>query len=230
MKKLIIIPAYNEAENLVSLIAEIKNKAWEYDYVIINDGSTDNTRNVCQDNGFNTINLPVNLGIGGAVQTGYLYALVGGYDVAIQLDGDGQHDPGYLDALIRPIIEGVADLCIGSRFIENQGFQSSFTRRMGISWLNTMLRIVAHQKITDSTSGFRAANKKVIVYFASNYPYDYPEPETISDASRKSFRIVEIPVVMRERATGTSSIKLYKTIYYMTKVTMAILISRMKRG
>lgn len=229
MKKLLIIPAYNEADNLIDLIMEIQTKAPGYDYIIVNDGSKDHTVKVCSENKLNVLHLSNNLGIGGAVQAGYLYAIRHDYDIAIQIDGDGQHDPAYLDVLIQPIIDGVADFTIGSRFIEGEGFQSSGLRRAGIRWLDTILKNSTGLDITDATSGFRACNQQVMHVFASYYPKDYPEPETIADLYRHKFRIKEVPVHMRERQSGVSSIRFFKPIYYMLKVTISILVSRLKR-
>jgi len=229
MKKLLIIPAYNEAENLVELISEIRQKAPDYDYVIVNDGSRDHTVTVCIENKLNALHLSNNLGIGGAVQSGYLYAIRYDYDVAIQIDGDGQHDPAFLDVLTKPIVDGQADFTIGSRFIEKEGFQSSGMRRAGIIWLDKILKRSTGLDITDATSGFRACNQPVMHAFASYYPKDYPEPETIADLYRHDFRIREVPVLMRERQSGVSSIRFLKPIYYMMKVTLSILVSRLKR-
>jgi len=229
MKYLLIIPAYNESENLVSLVKEIKEKAPSFDYVIINDGSTDDTQFVCFRNQLCVVNLKNNLGIGGAVQTGYIYALMNGYDIAIQIDGDGQHDPSYLERLIAPIVLGRADLCVGTRFVDGQGFQSSGLRRFGIRWLNLVIKLVVDIPVTDATSGFRACNKKVIRIFASYYPKDFPEPETIVDIHKHGLIMEEVPVEMRERIIGQSSIRLAKSIYYMIKVTLAILVSSFKR-
>jgi hypothetical protein len=229
MKKLLIIPAYNEADSLVDLVADINKSAPDYDYIIINDGSNDHTKEICLENGLNALHLINNLGIGGAVQTGYLYAIRNNYDIAIQIDGDGQHNPAYLDALIQPIVEGKADFTIGSRFIEKEGFQSSGLRRAGILWLDAILKRSTGLDITDATSGFRACDQEVMHVFASYYPKDYPEPETIADLYRHKFRIKEVPVVMRERQIGVSSIRFFKPIYYMLKVTVSILISRLKR-
>lgn len=230
MRKLIIIPAYNESENLINLVTEIKSKAPGYDYIIINDGSTDDTAEVCHKANLNVVNLPLNLGIGGAVQTGYLYAYQNNYDIAIQIDGDGQHDPAYLDQLIEPIINKSADFTIGSRYINKEGFQSSTIRRAGIWWLNGIIRVLTSRKITDATSGFRAVNRDIIKLFVKYYPYDYPEPETITDICRHSFTLQEVPVIMRERAVGKSSIRFLKTIYYMIKVTLAVFVSNIKKG
>ena len=229
MKKIFIIPAYNESPILPQLIAEIEAKTPDFDYVIINDGSTDGTIDTCHEHNLHAIHLIANLGIGGAVQAGYKYALENGYDIAIQLDGDGQHDPGSADELIQPILDGQADFVIGSRFIAKQGFQTTIFRRMGIGWLNFVLRIITHRKFTDATSGLRAANRKVIRLFAANYPYDYPEPETICSVVRLGFKVMEAPVVMRERTTGKSSIRPFHVTYYLLKVTLAIFIANIKK-
>ena len=228
MNKLIIIPAYNEEENIVKVITEIEKNDLGFDYIIINDCSKDNTLKICKDNNFNVIKLPINLGIGGAMQAGYIYALRNNYDIAIQIDGDGQHDPSYIKSLVKPIELGQADLIIGSRFIEKEGFQSSFMRRIGINYFNMLLKLFTGIRITDPTSGFRACNKTIISYFANNYPKDYPEPESIMTLLKEGFRIIEIPVKMKERVGGQSSIRLLKSIYYMIKVTLAILIAREK--
>lgn len=224
MKVLIIIPAYNEAKNLPGLFEEIRNKCPDYDVVVVNDCSNDNTAEVCRKYGADVIDLPVNLGIGGAVQAGYKYAFYNNYDVAVQVDGDGQHNPEYINLLIREIIGGI-NLCIGSRFIERVGFQSTIVRRLGIFFFSKLIRLVTGQAVTDPTSGFRACDRKVIEYFAREYPRDYPEPETIVLASRKNFKITEVPVVMKEREQGRSSITSLKSVYYMIKVSLAIIIS-----
>lgn len=229
VKKLIIIPAFNEARNLTGLVAEIREKAPGYDYIIVNDGSHDDTSAICKAEGLNHLDLSLNLGIGGAVQAGYVYAGYHDYDIAIQIDGDGQHDPLYLDMLIAPLVSGEADFSIGSRYIQKTGFQSTAIRRLGIAWLNGIIRILTRIKITDCTSGFRAVNTKVIRLFSGYYPYDYPEPETIIDAYRHGLRIVEVPVVMRCREHGTSSIRMMKSVYYMIKVSLAMVISFFKR-
>lgn len=223
-KILLIIPAFNESENLPKLIASINKESYNYDVLIINDYSTDNTGEIAKELGVNVINLPCNLGIGGAVQTGYKYAYENGYDYAIQVDGDGQHDPSYLKLLHKKIKEGY-NFVIGSRFIEKRGFQSTFTRRVGIQFFYHLIKFLGKEKITDATSGFRIADKSVIKLFSQYYPSDYPEPETIMLLIKNNFKIVEIPVVMKERENGKSSINLIKSIYYMIKVTLAIVLS-----
>ena len=183
---LLIIPAYNEEGNIANLIETIRTQYSQYDYVVVNDGSSDGTKKILEENKINHINLPINLGIGGAVQMGYIYAKECGYDIAIQVDGDGQHDVGYVESLIEPIINGNANVTIGSRFIEKDGFQSSFMRRTGITILGTMIYLLCGERIKDVTSGFRAVDKKFISIYAEDYPYDYPEPEAIISANERT--------------------------------------------
>ena len=229
MRVLLIIPAYNEATNLPALIARVRAVASDdYDIVVINDGSNDNTASLARELGIAVIDLSVNLGIGGAMQTGYLYAYYHLYDIAVQMDGDGQHDPCYLAALIEPVAKGEADMAIGSRFIEGDGFQSTLVRRFGIRFFRVLISMLTGRKFTDPTSGFRACNKAVIAYFARYYPCDYPEPESLVTLSMKGFKLMEIPVVMHEREGGSSSIKSLKSIYYMVKVTLAIVVEMIK--
>ncbi|SEG02268.1 glycosyltransferase family 2 protein [Lachnospira multipara] len=228
MKKLIIIPAYNESENIKDTVENIKANAPDFDYVVINDCSTDNTLDILKDNNYNYVSLPINLGIGGAVQTGYKYAMEHDYDVAVQVDGDGQHDPVFLNYMAEYLKEHELDMVIGSRFIDKEGFQSSFTRRMGIVYFTVLIRILTGKKITDPTSGLRMAGKKVIALFADSYPVDYPEPETAVTAINNGMKIEEIPVIMKERQGGVSSITLKKSVYYMVKVTLAIVIERLR--
>lgn len=229
MKKIIIIPAYNEEENIERTVNAIQKSAQGFDYVIINDCSTDNTRKICEEKEFNIVNLPINLGIGGAVQTGYKYAYENGYDVAVQVDGDGQHDPEFLNTMADYLIEHQVDMVIGSRFIEKKGFQSSITRRMGIKFFSGLIKILTGKTITDPTSGLRMIGRNVMEIFSRDYPRDYPEPESIVAVLRKNMKIEEIPVVMLERQGGVSSISPKKSIYYMIKVTLAILIERIRK-
>lgn len=234
MKVLIIVPAYNEELNIVNTINKItkykKKSKYDINYVVINDGSKDNTYEVCLKNKFNTINLIHNLGIGGAVQTGYLYALYNNYDVAIQFDGDGQHDENYIDNMVDKITDGY-DFVIGSRFISDLSkFKSSSTRRLGIKIISLLIKICTGKKVYDPTSGFRAANKDVIKIFASQYPTEYPEPESTTWLINAGYKVEEIPVMMHEREYGTSSIKPLKSIYYMFSVSLSIIISTINRG
>ena len=229
LRKLVIIPAYNESASIVNTVNDIKKNAPDFDFVVIIEHSKDNTFQICMDAGLNVIDLPLNLGIGGAVQTGYLYACQNGYDIAVQFDGDGQHDAKYLNEMAETLVKEQADMVIGSRFIEKEGFQSSFTRRLGIRYFTFLIKILTGQKITDPTSGYRMCNRKIIELFAGNYPKDYPEPETTTWILRKKLKVLEIPVIMRAREEGVSSISLKKSFYYMFKVTMAIIIERTRR-
>ncbi|MCI7493147.1 MAG: glycosyltransferase family 2 protein [Lachnobacterium sp.] len=230
MKKLIIIPAYNESANIEKTVRDIEENAKGFDYVIINDCSTDNTREICEAKGFNIVNLPINLGIGGAVQTGYQYAVRYGYELAVQVDGDGQHDPQFLKQMADYMENHDVDMVIGSRFIEKEGFQSSFMRRVGITYFTGLIKLCTGKKITDPTSGLRMAGRRVIRMFADSYPKDYPEPESVVSVLRKGYRVDEIPVVMRARQGGESSITMKKSVYYMIKVTLAILMEVTRGG
>lgn len=229
MKKLIIIPAYNESANIENTVKDIVNNAPGFDYVIINDCSTDNTLEICERNGFNVVNLPLNLGIGGAVQTGYRYAYNNGYDIAVQVDGDGQHDPAFLEKMAETMLAENADMLIGSRFIEKEGFQTSRARRMGITYFSWLIKLFTRKKITDPTSGLRMINSDIIKVFAESYPRDYPEPESVVHVIRLGRNVKEIPVIMRERQGGKSSIRFFSSIYYMIKVTVAILTELMRK-
>lgn len=228
MKKLAIIPAYNEKQSIIFTVEDIKKNAPDFDYVIINDCSTDNTMDICKYNGYNVLNLPINLGIGGAVQTGYLYAYNYGYDIAVQFDGDGQHKAEYLDAMVDCLVENELDMVIGSRFIDNTGFQSTFLRRMGIKFFTILIKLLSGKTITDPTSGMRMCNKKTIEMFANEYPRDFPEPESTMRLIRHKRKIAEIPVEMRDRQGGVSFISPFVSVYYMFKVTLAILIERVR--
>lgn len=219
--KLVIIPAYNEAGCIVNTVNDIIENAPEFDYVVINDCSRDDTYKLCLENGFNVVNLPINSGIGAAVQTGYLYAKRYGYEYAIQVDGDGQHDAAFLGTMARYMEEHGTGMLIGSRYIEKQGFQSSGLRRFGIKYFTVLIKILTGKKITDPTSGMRMVGRDIIEYFAEEYPKDYPEPETAVTIVKKGWTVDEIPVVMKERQAGTSSISPKRSVYYMIKVSLA---------
>lgn len=229
MKKLIIIPAYNESENILNTVKVIQEDAPDFDYVVINDCSKDNTLELLVENHINYVNLPVNLGIGGAVQTGYKYALENNYDVAVQVDGDGQHDPKYLKVLVDALEKNDADMVIGSRFINNEGFQSTFMRRVGIVYFTKLIHLLTGKTITDPTSGFRMCNRRVIELFSKDYPRDYPEPESIVALLKRNMNVMEVPVQMKERQGGVSSINASKSVYYMIKVSLAILIENLRK-
>lgn len=230
MKILIIIPAYNEEENIERAIEDLKVKHPRCDCVVVNDCSTDNTKAILRNNEINYLDLPINLGIGGGVQAGYRYALERGYDVAVQFDGDGQHMAEYVEDLIVPLESGEADITIGSRFIRKEGFQSSAMRRFGICFLSGLIRVLCGVKVRDVTSGMRAVNREMIAFFADNYAQDYPEPEAILASGLKGARIMEVPVQMRERQGGVSSINPIRSVYYMIKVSLALLLSRVSYG
>ena len=229
MRKLIIIPAYNESENIEKTIAAIEKHAPDFDYVIINDCSTDHTKEICERNRFNTVNLPINLGIGGAVQTGYRYGYEEGYDIAVQVDGDGQHDPKFLETMAEYMEAQNLDMVIGSRFINKEGFQSSGARRLGIKYFTILIQMLTRVKITDPTSGLRMVNREIMGMFAYDYPKDYPEPESVVAVLRRKKKVKELPVVMKAREGGVSSISPKKSIYYMIKVTLAIFIERIRK-
>ncbi|MCR4658412.1 MAG: glycosyltransferase family 2 protein [Lachnospiraceae bacterium] len=226
MKKLVIIPAYNEEQTIVRVCNEIREKAPEYDLVVINDCSTDQTAALCRANGIKVIDLPVNHGIGGAMQTGYRYAANNDYDIAVQVDGDGQHDSLYIGTMYEALVSEGADLVIGSRFLENAGYKSTRLRRLGIRYFSLLIRLLTGCTVTDPTSGFRMAGRRLMEDFAKDYPRDYPKPESIVRAIKHGGRLVEVPVRMRQRAGGVSSISLKDAVCYMIKVTVAIILGK----
>jgi len=238
MKNLIIIPAYNEEGSLSNTVASLQGLPDSYDIVIINDGSSDKTKEVAQRSvtesrlKVQVINLPVHGGIGVAMQAGYLFATKGGcYDYVIQFDADGQHDGQYVEPLVKACKENEFDLCIGSRFLlyQEQCFRSTLARRMGIRFYCFLIRFLSGLQVTDPTSGFRCLSPKVWKYFAEHYPDDYPEPVSLFWCARNKLKIGEIAVRMREREAGVSSIRSLKVLDYMLKVSLAILIDRMRR-
>ena len=229
-KIILIIPAYNEEKSIKNTISLISNT--NYDYIIINDGSSDQTEQILIDNHYNHINLCFNLGIGGAVQTGYQYALEKGYDIAVQFDADGQHDIASIKDLIQPIIEDKADFVIGSRFIQKNStpFKSSFLRRVGIRLISNVIFLFSKVRIYDTTSGFRAAGKKAITYFAENYPKEYPEPVSDYELIKLGFKVAEVPAKMHERTAGKSSIHSWKSAYYVINVLLSIFVIKLRRN
>lgn len=228
-RRLIIIPAFNEAGNIERTINDIQKNAPSFDYVIINDHSSDDTEEICRRNGYNVINLCMNSGIGAAVQTGYLYAKRYGYTTAVQVDGDGQHDASFLEEMADVLERDHVDMVIGSRFINNTGFQSTGLRRIGIRFFTGLIRLLTGQKVTDPTSGMRIVNKNVIDFFAEKYPKDYPEPETAVQLLKQGYCIEEIPVRMKARQSGESSISPGRSIYYMVKVPLACVIAAISK-
>lgn len=224
-KVLIIIPAYNEQDAIENTINEIKKFNKDFDILVVNDGSKDKTYEIAIKTGVIGIDLPCNLGIGGAVQTGYLYALKNDYDIAIQVDGDGQHNPKYIKDMVDIIVNEDYNMVIGSRFIQKTEYKQTFFRMFGINLISFIIKGITRVKIYDTTSGFRAVDRDVIKYFASNYPYDYPEPDTNMQLILKKMRIKEIPVEMNQRKTGKSSISPLKSITYMLKVSLSLVLT-----
>lgn len=229
-KILVIIPAYNEEKNIEHVISSIKREFPICDILVVNDGSRDRTGQVAKDMGVVVINLPYNLGIGGAMQTGYRYAADNNYGIAVQVDGDGQHPAEQIKRLVAVIGDGEADVVVGSRFIVDGSYRPTTTRLIGITYFSKLLSLVLGQKVTDTTSGFRAVNNKVISFFSGNYPEDYPEVEALLLLHRKGFRIKEISVDMKERVSGKSSITPFRSLYYMVKVSLAIFIGILRKG
>lgn len=227
MKTLVIIPCYNEQDNILATVKALQHACPAADYLVVNDCSTDHSAALLRQNGLNYISLPCNLGIGGGVQAGYLYAREKDYDITVQMDGDGQHDPAYLNAVIAPVAAGALDMCIGSRFLEKKGFQTSFARRVGIRFLSGLIYLLTGQKVRDVTSGFRACGKTLTNFYADHYAQDYPEPEAIVAAVMNGFKVGERPVQMQERQGGVSSIRALRSVYYMIKVSLALIIYRL---
>ena len=234
-KIILVIPAYNEEESILNTYKTVedynkKNKT-NYDVIVINDGSKDNTRLVLEENNIPHINLICNLGIGGAVQTGYKYAKENGYDIAIQFDGDGQHDVNYVKDIIKPIINNEANMVIGSRFIQKdkEGFKSSAARRLGIKIISFFIKLKTKMKVYDVTSGFRAIDTNLLDLFTEYYPAEYPEPISTVNAISKGYKISEVPVVMKEREKGKSSISSWKNVYYMINVILSIILMKGKK-
>lgn len=229
LKKLVIIPAYNESLNIEKTVKDVTENAPDFDYVVINDCSRDDTLEVLRKNHFSYLNLPVNLGIGGAVQTGYRYAYYHGYDMAVQFDGDGQHNAVYLRKMADELVSSGADMVIGSRFITKEGFQSSGVRRAGIKFFTGLIKLLTGNTITDPTSGLRIVDRKLLELFKEDYPKDYPEPESAVTVLSKGFKVKEIPVIMNEREGGVSSISMINGFYYMIKVSIAIFIAKLNK-
>ncbi|RMF79358.1 MAG: glycosyltransferase family 2 protein [Chloroflexi bacterium] len=224
---LVVIPALNEAENIGRVVSRIKRDAPDVDVAVINDGSTDATGRIAAACGAIVLNLPYNVGIGAAVQTGLRYALEHAYEIVVRSDGDGQHTSEYIDLLITTLLNEQADLVVGSRFLQ-QGGSTSFTRRVGIIILANMISLIIGQRITDPTSGFVAFSRRALTLCAHNFPHDYPEPESLVLLHRAGLRIREVPVTMHPREGGQSSITALSSIYYMFKVILAILISLLR--
>jgi len=225
-----VVPAWNEAGAIGRVVDGVLAFDSTIDVVVVDDASTDDTAGVARARGATVLRLPFNVGIGGAVQTGFKYALAEGYDLALRLDGDGQHDPAELPKLIDPIERGEADLVIGSRFVDQTGtYRPPFARRMGIRVFARLVSLLGGQRVTDTTSGFIALDRVGIELFAREYPHDYPEVEATLVALRSGLRLAQVQVEMRERETGTSSITFVRSLYYIVKVMLALLVASLRR-
>jgi glycosyltransferase involved in cell wall biosynthesis len=230
LRRLAIVPAFNEEGAVARVINELRAVDPGLEVVVVDDGSTDGTAEAARAHGARVLQLPFNLGIGGAVQTGYRYAWEHGFDLAVRLDGDGQHDPAELRALVEPILDGRADIVVGSRFAErSDGYRSSRTRRVGIRLLAGIVSALTRQRLTDPTSGFQASNRLGIRLFAADYPHDYPEVEAAVMVFKHELRMCEVPVAMRARESGRSSITAVRSVYYMIKVSLAMVVALFRR-
>ncbi|RJP15669.1 MAG: glycosyltransferase family 2 protein [Candidatus Abyssobacteria bacterium SURF_5] len=232
-KILILIPAYNEAQNIGGVIDEIHREVsglpYAFDVLVVDDGSSDNTAAIASASGAEAIRLPLNGGIGVALQTGFKFAHERDYSNLIRLDADGQHPPSFISSILDPVIRREADLCIGSRFLQGKGYQASKIRRLGISWFSFLIAILFNQRITDPTSGFQAMNRRLIALYAREYASDYPEVEAVANALGNGFRVIEAPIEMKERQSGKSSIDSLHSIYYAIKVTTKVIIYLLQR-
>jgi glycosyltransferase involved in cell wall biosynthesis len=222
MKLLAIVPCYNEEATVSAVVREIKSARPDADVLVVNDGSKDGSAIAAESAGAFVVNLPYNMGIGAAMQTGYKYALRGGYDIAVQVDGDGQHDPAELGKILTPVQNGEADVVVGSRFMDGEGFKSTPMRRLGIGMFSKVLSVLTGEPVSDPTSGFRAAGRKAVGLFAGEYPEDYPEVESLFLAHLAGLKLRETPVLMRPRGGGRSSITPVRSAYYMVKVMMVL--------
>jgi glycosyltransferase involved in cell wall biosynthesis len=228
-RSLAIVPAYNEEGSVRHVVETIRSRAPEFDVLVIDDGSTDATADRAREAGALVLVHPFNLGIGGAVQSGYRYACEHGYDEAVQIDGDGQHDPGEIAKLRQAMHEHGVDMAWGSRFLEDTGYRSSLARRLGISLFSFVLSRISGQRVTDPTSGFRLCNRRSIELFARDYPHVYPEVEGILMLHAHRLRAREVPVRMHARRDGRSSITSGESIYYMVRVLLAIFVGLFRR-
>jgi hypothetical protein len=229
LRRVAIVPAFNEQESVARVIDELRAFDPELEVVVVDDGSTDRTAESARNRSAHVVRLPFNLGIGGAVQTGFRYAWEHGFDIAVRVDGDGQHDPRELGAVLEPVLADEVDVAVGSRFIGAAGYRSSRSRRIGIRLLAWCVSALTRQRITDPTSGFQAANRLGIRLFAADYPHDYPEAEATVMVFKHRLRLKEVPVAMRARETGSSSITTVRSVYYMVKVLLAIFVALFRR-
>jgi glycosyltransferase involved in cell wall biosynthesis len=230
LRRIAVIPALNEEDSIAGVIAEIRAVDPGFEVIVVDDGSKDRTAQVAEAAGAHVVSLPYNLGIGGAVQTGLQYARDHHFDIAVQVDGDAQHCPAEIERLLGPIVDGRADLVVGSRFLEKCEYRASFARLIGIKLFAAFVSLIVRQRVTDTTSGFRAINRRGIVLFASDYPHDYPEVEANVLVFKHRLRLMEVPVRMRNRNSGASSITFRMSVYYMIKVTLALFVGLFRRS
>jgi glycosyltransferase involved in cell wall biosynthesis len=232
MRRIAIVPALNEEDAIARVIDEIRAYDRELEIVVIDDGSPDRTAQAARAAGAHVVRLPFNLGIGGAVQTGFRYAYENGFELAVRVDGDGQHDPAQLAAVVAPVVRGEADIVVGSRYLApgGEGYRSTVSRRAGIRILASIVSLLTGQRITDPTSGFQALNRKAIALFAVDYPHDYPEVEALVLLLRHRLRLREVPISMRPRVGGRSSIRTLSSGYYMVKVLLALFVGSFRRN
>jgi glycosyltransferase involved in cell wall biosynthesis len=229
LRRIAIVPAYNEEDSVGRVLDELRAFDPGLEVVVVDDGSTDRTADTARARGAHVVRLPFNLGIGGAVQTGFRYAWEHGFEIAVRVDGDGQHDPRELGAVLEPVLADEADIAVGSRFSGRNGYRSSRSRRIGIRLLAWCVSALTRQRITDPTSGFQAANRLGIRLFAADYPHDYPEAEATVMVFKHRLRLQEVPVATRARETGRSSITALRSVYYMVKVLLAIFVALFRR-
>jgi glycosyltransferase involved in cell wall biosynthesis len=230
LRRIAIVPAHNEEGCVAGVVGELRAFDPGLEVVVVDDGSHDRTAALARAAGAHVVRLPFNLGIGGAVQTGFRYALEHGFQLAVRLDGDGQHDPGELEKLLKPLLADEADIVIGSRFAGVGGYRAPMARSLGIRLFARLVSLLVGRRVTDTTSGFQALNRRAIMLFAGDYPHDYPEVEATVMVFRHRLRLVEVPVAMRERVAGTSSITAWGSIYYMAKVLLALFVGLFRRN
>ncbi len=226
---LVIVPAHNEEASLPATLAELRAKAPQVEVLVVDDGSRDGTTRIAREAGVAVVRHPVNLGVGGALQTGFRWAYEHGYDIGVQLDADGQHDPAYLGALLAPVLEGSCDVSIGSRFVSATGYRAPWSRRLGMLLFSGVVRLALGRSIADTTSGFRAYNRAVMDVCQHDFPKDFPDAPLLIALARRGFRLDEVPVVMRERQAGQSFYTLGKQLYYPYKNLLASLMALIRK-